>query len=476
MIDAPTARRFGLVALAVAATAAAAASGIVYPSSHAPALAGGALVAAVVFVAFVRRPVWALYAALFSVMLPIGLLPATVQSNLNRGLTIIAFAVWLISVIVQRHPITWTVPATFMSAFVAWGLVTLFWANNLDAGLNGIQTYTLRLILYLVLVTNQIRTQESLDGLMKTLMASGWVLVFAGLGTLLFEGYTPGSRFQVLDLNQNEVGILALVALPGVLWQAIRSSGRQRTINTLLSYAFVAIVSVLVVMTGSRGSAISLGIAFAAFSIWKCTRPWAKLGVVLLAVALISMPVLFSTLTTRFALAGGDTALGGREAIWQAAVHVIREHFWGGVGIGGARYAVSPYVAVLRSVKGYGDVAIHNPVLDIWAGTGLVGILLYLGVLMTAMGMFVSQYRRCRRTDSLAPYFALISAVFVGYMASWIKAGGGESDYSYFLMLSLLVVPSRLAIDLIKNHAGNAQSDGVALPAGAGACHPDVVA
>ena len=105
-----------------------------------------------------------------------------------------------------------------------------------------------------------------------------------------------------------------------------------------------------------------------------------------------------------------------------------------------------PYVRVLRSVTDYESVSLHNPVLAIWAGTGLPGILLYLGVLASAVWLFGSRYLRCRRegTNPFNTYFALISAVLLGYMASWIKGGGMESDFSYFLLLALLVIPSRL--------------------------------
>jgi putative inorganic carbon (hco3(-)) transporter len=295
-------------------------------------------------------------------------------------------------------------------------------------------------------VANLIQSEESLDGLMKTLAISGWVLILVGLGTLVLAGYTSGSRFRILEMNENETGVLALVTLPGVLWLAIRSSGRQKAIKMLLSFVFVVVALALVALSGSRGSAITFLITLSAFWIWRSTRPWAILGLVLLAVAVVSLPAMFVTLSARFRVEAGDTVLGGREAIWQAALQLIREHLWSGVGIGGAEHAVMPYVRVLRSVTDYESVSLHNPVLAIWAGTGLPGILLYLGALGSAVWLFGSRYFRCRRegVNPLNPYFALIFAVFLGYMASWIKGGGMESDFSYFLLLALLVIPSRL--------------------------------
>jgi hypothetical protein len=44
------------------------------------------------------------------------------------------------------------------------------------------------------------------------------------------------------------------------------------------------------------------------------------------------------------------------------------------------------------------------------------------------------------------PYYAVVASVFIGFMASWFKGGGMESDYTYFLMLALMLIPSRLDI------------------------------
>jgi O-antigen ligase len=423
-----------------------AASGVFYRSPYAPAIVGGAFAAAAALVVSLGRPIWALYVALFVVMLPTGLLPITVQSDLNRGLTVVALTVWLVSLLVRRRPIVWTLTASFMCGFVVWCAVTLFWADNLNAGWTSIQAFVLRLVLYLVLVANLVRTEENLDGFMRVLAISGWVLILAGLGTLVATGYTPGSRYQILEMNENEIGILALVTLPGVLWLAMRSTGRQKAIMMFLSFVFVVIALLLAVLSGSRGSAISFLITLSAFWLWRSTRPWAILGVILALAAVISMPSMLSTLTARFAVERGDTILGGREAIWQAAFQLIRANIWGGVGIGGEGFAVLPYLRVFKSVTGYESASMHNPVLAVWAGTGLPGILLYLGVMGSAVWLFVSQYRRRRRGEgnSLDPYFPLISAVSLGYMASWIKGGGIESDFSYFLVLALLVIPSCL--------------------------------
>jgi O-antigen ligase len=116
-----------------------------------------------------------------------------------------------------------------------------------------------------------------------------------------------------------------------------------------------------------------------------------------------------------------------------------------------------PYLAKLAGFRfvehGY---SAHNPILVIWAETGLLGILLYLGVLASALYTFVVQFLRYRKTDihhPFLPYFALVSCVFLGYMASWFKGGSMEMAHSYFFILALLLIPAGLPFDssLIKD-------------------------
>jgi O-antigen ligase len=288
---------------------------------------------------------------------------------------------------------------------------------------------------------------------MGILALNGWVLVIAGVGTILLQGYQPATGLQVLGMNTNAIGELLLIAMTGILWQAMRASGPKRMLRITLSVIYMLLALVLIVLGGSRGGAISLLATLLMFWLWKPTRLWGKLGLLILAAATISTPFVFSTVVRRFTEAEGGP-LGGRILIWQTGWLLIREHLWGGVGIGNVSDVLvsdpgplAEYAGYVREI-GHG-LSLHNPVLQILAETGLLGILLYLSVLGSAVWSFVRQYCRCRETGgrSLIPYFAVVSCVFVGVMLSWSKGGGMEYNPSYFLLLALLLLPSRLEVD-----------------------------
>ncbi len=421
-------------------------SGLAYPSTYSPLYFLGLILITVVFIIWLWKPAWALYTAIVIVFLPAGLIPASLQSNLNRSIVIVAFVIWLFDIIIQRRKLLFSSTAILMLMFITWSLLTFFWVKNLDAAKIILQVYIMRFLLFVFLIPNQIRTLKNLNGLFFTLTVSGWVFLLFSIASLIQQGYTPGMRFKAYDVNENEAGLLTLVMMLGVLWMASQPSRHYQTLRVIAAFAFMAISMGFVAISGSRGSAISLFITLLVFLLWRSSRLWGKFGFLLLFLAVIMFPMLFTTTLERFT-SMTDGLLGSREVLWAAAGQVISKHPIVGVGIGGSPYAILPYLAVPPSSGGIDGTSIHNPVLVIWSETGVFGLVLYLGILLSAMGSFVNQYLYYRKLDisqTLIPYFALVSSVFLGYMASWIKGGGMQTGYIYFLLISLLLIPASL--------------------------------
>jgi putative inorganic carbon (HCO3(-)) transporter len=206
---------------------------------------------------------------------------------------------------------------------------------------------------------------------------------------------------------------------------------------------FMAMSLGLVAMSGSRGSAISMILTLLIFLFSKPTRPWGILGLCILALGAIIAPLIFSAVLERFTVVRGDTLLGGREMYWHATWNLILDQPLKGVGLGNAPLALIPYLGSLAGVIELEKLSIHNPTLAIWSETGFPGLILYLSVLASAVWLFVRQYQKSGRPEMqwLMPYFALVSAVFLGFIASWAKGGGMETAFTYFLMLSFLLIP-----------------------------------
>jgi O-antigen ligase len=414
---------------------------LVFGSPIASLAVGGGVAALGCAALLLRKPVWAVYGAVLVVFLPQGLIPSGVHSLLNRAMLLLALGLWLLDVAIHERRIVWLGPPLLMLLFVIWSAITLVWAPDLSQGWDRIAQYASRLILFLLVVVNQIDSADKLDGLMDVMAIVGWLLVVLGLEQLIFRGYE--GRLQILNENINAYGISLLIMMPGVLWRAVKSPSSPGVGKTIFGFLYVALALVLVGLTVSRGSVISLAITLLLFAVWKSTRSWAAVGLILAVIAIAVAPSTFSTVIERSAEEG---ALGGRLPIWEASWLLIRDRPWRGAGIGNANEAVMPYLRMLTRTWGRTERAIHNPVLQIWAETGVFGVLLYLGMLGNTFFLFGRRYLTYidQGERSLFPYFALISCVSIGYLFSWIKGGGMEHHASLFLLLSLLLIPSRI--------------------------------
>ena len=482
--------QLGIILAALVISLSAGATRLVSFSTFSPLLVAAFLATLGAGFIFIHRPVWAVYLAVFILFIPIGIIPSSVQSLLNRGLAVTALVAWIFNVLYKREEIYLSPTLLLMSIFLFWNIASLAWTKDFSLSLVLVQTYALRLGLFILLVPSLISNWKRVDGLMTVTSIVGWLVIAATAYPVLRGGYATGERLRVFGENENSIGILAILGMTGVIWQAMKPGSSFKLIKYELAAIYLISTIGLIAMSGSRGSAISLGILLVAFCAWRPTRPWGIIGLLILVIGMLASVSIFSTTLERFAVTSDDTLLGGREALWKGAWQLILDHFWLGIGIGNSPYAIAPYIRTLRSISQFAYTPIHNPVLVVWAETGLAGIAVYLGILASSVWAFIKIGLQMFSKKQVAPdnlekemelpstadssdscppfkapgscnrpainvpalddklflllYYALISSLLLAYMASWIKGGGAEFDYSYFLLLSLLMLPERI--------------------------------
>ena len=441
-------QKTGILLAGLGITVAAALSGfciLVFPDSLAPLIVLAAAGAVAFLAACFLKPVLALYAALFFALIPSGMIqPETLHSWLNRGLTILALATWIFGILAYGYKIHIHPVAMLGAGFLLWSIISVLWSAYIPDAIQQLQVYILRIVVFLILIPNEIRTRQRLNGFINVIALVGLALFLVSVSILATQGYTPGVRFTIFKVNENMVGVSAMITLIGVLWLAAQPRKHRWLWNTVAG-AYLLFVIGITAISGSRGATISLVVMIAIFFFWRSTRKWALLALVFLLIAVILFPGMFTTMVERFLLTSGDTLLNGREFTWQASWRVIESSPLVGIGIGGSRYAILPFLAHLLSEQLRG-AAVHNPILTLWAETGLVGLLLYLWIPAAAIASFVRSGKKAAAQNDawLQPYFAIISSIACGYFFSWYIGGGLQSDFSYFLFLSLLILPACL--------------------------------
>ena len=100
-----------LIVIALLASILAGISYLLLDSPFVPLVIGAGGLVALSAPLWIRRPNLILYAALLVVFLPAGLFPSSIQSNLNRALTLVALGLWLVYVLIRRERIRWTAAA-----------------------------------------------------------------------------------------------------------------------------------------------------------------------------------------------------------------------------------------------------------------------------------------------------------------------------------------------------------------------------
>ncbi|MDO8240572.1 MAG: O-antigen ligase family protein [Candidatus Moranbacteria bacterium] len=170
------------------------------------------------------------------------------------------------------------------------------------------------------------------------------------------------------------------LALPLAFWFMLHTDKRKK-----LAIFGCGLILLADLLTFSRGGYVGIfsGLVFVGIFFWKKTER--KYKVVTSIVLLMGLSILLvpSPISQRF-LSSFDLQEGsnqGRMAMWGKAMEVTLEHPLLGVGIGNYPLEVNP-VATYRD-----PIYAHNTYLDVAAETGLINMLVWIGILLvTGLG------------------------------------------------------------------------------------------
>lgn len=407
------------------------------------AFAGG-LLGFLAGLVLVERPLICACCAIVFVYFPRGIVWGFAYSLFYDFAVTFATIGFLLKAISQRDRIAWTGATALMGGFLIWCIGTLMWAPDLISARQQLIEYTLVIVL-LFLFHNLIDSREKLDNFLTAVAAGGWILLIAGLGTILLYGYQPGMRLRIADVNENLVPTMLLVAFAGVAWGANAPRVLRRGSAALLSFAYLAGAALLALTSGSRGAVISLAVTLALMIVARSTRRWSVFGLCLALLAGLAAPFIFATVSERFATEEGGE-FGGRKALWESGILLLNDTPFG-VGLGNGKPSIPHYLYGLISSEEIGLFSYrstHNPVLDVGIDTGILGMLLYSSAIVAAWMSFGRAWVRRREVGLPNAYFAIVFCIAIGYFISWIRDGGMNTHLTLFIILAMLIAPARL--------------------------------
>jgi len=281
----------------------------------------------------------------------------------------------------------------------AWAGASLLWAADETAATSGAWRLV-QMVLLPFLVYTAIRDRRDLRMFAWALIVAGVLTTIAGL-LILRAGAESGGRFGGYLGNPNN---LAAVLLPGLALTGLLLQGSRRGFERRLLAACGLVLLLSFFLTESRGGLIGLGVMCVVALAFAGPARARVVGLVaVLAVVGVTYFTVFAPQAARQRITSYSSATStGRSDLWSVARLMFENHPVRGVGIDNFTVLAPAYLErdlnITRSdlILRPDATEVHNTYLNVLAELGLVGGLLFVGLLAGVLAV------ACRATRALA--------------------------------------------------------------------------
>jgi O-antigen ligase len=310
--------------------------------------------------------------------------------------------------------------------FLLVSLFSLTASQNIGVSIYALRTVVVEPVLFYLLLREVKLQDEGLLRVVEALIASTVLIALYGLYQYFVSGDVITAegvlRIRSVYGSPNNLGLFLGRIVPLVAAVVFFGGGRRRW-----GYLGAAIpVVIALYLTHSRGAWL-LGVPAALIFLGAVRGRkalLAALGAVVAAILALLPLAGVERFRSLFDLSGGTAFF--RVKLWEAALRMIRDHPFSGVGLDNFLYQYPRYM--LPEAWQEPDLSHpHNILLDWWLSLGLLGVgaLIWLEV-----AFYRSAWRVYRSLDE-----GMIRAVVLGLMASMVDfLAHGLIDNSYFLV------------------------------------------
>jgi probable O-glycosylation ligase (exosortase A-associated) len=300
----------------------------------------------------------------------------------------------------------------------------------------------LKIVVVALFTVGQVDSRQRLRAILWTIALS---LGFFGVKGGLFGLLTGGA--QILRgpggmLEDNNDFALALVMNVPLLWYLGISERSVRWVQRGTQIAVVLTI-VTIVLTHSRGGFLAL-CATALWIAWRSGR------LVRATFALAGLAVLFPLLAPEHVLERlgtigdrSESSANARFIAWGTALRMIEANPLLGVGMRNFQSRFLEY-SVIPPSEDQSTYVAHNSYLQIWAESGSLAFLVYLGLLASVFVACRRVFRLGRQRPDLAwaaDYARMMEATTVGFLvgAFFLNRGHFDLIYHWLALVSSLV-------------------------------------
>ena len=356
--------------------------------------------------------------------------------------------------LMRDHPVV----LSAMVALGGWTVMSAAWAELPATALDSSTRWVLNLVLFPIVYAAI--TKPSHVRLVFALFAFG-ALLSAGFGLATGTAVEDSGRLAGNGVNANELGELLIVAV--ILAGALASCREIPAPGRLLALCASGLAVVALLATVSRGAILGLVVALLCSPLLagRGRRPAALALVVVAAGCAATYLVAVAPRADIERLTSGDSTGTGRTDIWKVGLRMVKANPVLGVGAGNYPNSTIHYLlepgTIMRSDFIVDDPKVaHNVYLQVLAELGVVGLVLFLGLLAYVLrGLLIAARRFDRGGDrSMEVLSRALLIALCGLLASAFFSSAIYSKQLWLLLALALAIgamaaerygPSRLA-------------------------------
>jgi len=373
--------------------------------------------------------VWAFYALPVWLMAVVILTAPALPTMIVAGLLVPVLIFTILSRKVDINPLVIT-----LLLFIGINFVAGFLSATPSSSIQIAMLVSL-FMLTAVILPALISTRETVDFFFLVFLAGagfagivGFYQFVAGYaGQVYVDVQTFGDiRFRIVSTlgNPNVYGMFLVLTTPIA---AACVFFLKHPFLKLCSGGLTVLLVANVLLTYSRGSYLALALVIGVFVLMMEKRFVVLFIPALLAVPFLLPPAMLNRLLSIFDMT--DTSAAFRVSIWRGSVRIIQDFWMSGIGQGAEAFnRIFPYYAPAATFAEHS----HNLILQIMLELGIVGLIVFIGVLACYFKIMVNFMRRQTELRLRMMAAAMISAV-IGFLSQ------GMMDYVFYNFRLLLV-------------------------------------
>jgi O-antigen ligase len=353
----------------------------------------------------------------------------------------------LVLALSRKKAFSWSTPLVLpFSLLAAWGAAGLFFALDRPNTLHDIVSHLLKYYAVYFLVVQFYPSQKGFDTLARIIVAStalfsvgAIVYYYPVLGHSFSERLGHSGRFSFFEMSANYLGFATVFAALLSMNQFFKED--RGALKALLALCFIATVTATL-LTQTRGAVIALVLAVTLFGM-----SYRRGLVIAVLLPVLIAAVIFASTGSRERFSMKSMQSNERIGIVLMYWEMIKERPVKGIGFGmemlQKKEFMRPYYERVPEADrdpGF-HVSPHNFYLDVTVRLGVVGLLLYLGIIFTAFRMtWQSRGSSAESTDKSDTLCLAASFGAVLVQSIFADSSFGPPAIVFYLHLAMITI------------------------------------